>query len=74
MKESTEGLNQNILSHLLWGETNCNLTRFVCINLKKRAQLFKVQIQSGLITVCIGSIFLLSMYFFLIQLAEHGWQ
>lgn len=74
MKDSTESINRNVFTYFPPIQTNHNLPCFFFANLKQKTQLFKAQILSSLTTLGIGSIFLLAIYLFLVQLAEHGWQ
>lgn len=74
MKENTETISQIIFTHFPTGSIKENHTRLLFNSLKKQALSFKSQLLSGVVTLGIGTVFLISVYFFLNQLAEYGWQ
>ncbi len=74
MKENTESINQNLFTHFPPIQANHNLTHLFFSSLKKRSCLLKTHILNSLTTLGIGTILLLAMYLFMVQLAEHGWQ
>lgn len=73
MKENTESINQNVFSHFPVIEANHSLAHCLFSILKKNTQFLKAHVLDSLITLGIGTIFLASMYLFMIQLAEYGW-
>ena len=74
MKENTESISQIIFTHFPSGNIKANQTALFFNSLKKRALSFKGQLLSGIITLGIGTVFLVSVYLFFSQLAEYGWQ
>ncbi len=74
MKENTEIISEIIFTHLPSGHTKGNQTRLLYNVLKKQALSFKRQLLSGVVSLGIGTIFLVAVYLFFIQLAEYGWQ
>ena len=74
MKENTESISQIIFTHFPSGNIKEHHTDLLFNSLKKRALSFKGQLLSGIITLGIGTVFLISVYLFFSQLAEYGWQ
>jgi len=74
MKESTESIRHSVFSHFPPDHENRNQVGIFFDLLKKHAFSLKDQILDGFITLGIGTILLVSIYLFLIQLAEYGWQ
>ena len=82
MKHNTESISDSIFTHFPSNNTISH-TRSVnrgnqptLINniVKKRILAYRNQLQSGAATLGIGSSFLITVYLFLTQLAEYGWQ
>lgn len=74
MKENTESISQIIFTHFPSGNIKENQTDLLFNSLKKRVLSFKSQLLSGVVTLGIGTVFLISVYLFFNQLAEYGWQ
>lgn len=77
MKESTElisEISQITFTHFPSCDTRQEQTKRLLDSLKRRALSYKRQFISGVATLGIGAILLISIYLFLIQLAENGWQ
>lgn len=74
MKENTESINQNVFTHFPTIQASHSLPHLFLSSLKKKSCFLKDHILNSLITLGIGTIFLVTMYLFMVQLAEHGWQ
>jgi hypothetical protein len=77
MKESTELINeisQITFTHFPSCDTKRSQTKRYFNSLKKLALFYKGQFVNAIATLAIGVILLFSIYLFLIQLAENGWQ
>ena len=74
MKQNTETISESIFTHFPSGNIKGNQTGLLFNTLKKRALSFKSQLLNGIVTLGIGTVFLISVYLFFNQLAEHGWQ
>jgi hypothetical protein len=74
MKENAESINHNIFNHFPATISNNDLTYQFFHRIKKHIRSIRSQILNGFVMMGIGTIFLFSIYLFLIQLAEYGWQ
>ena len=82
MKENTETISENIFTHFPSSNTrshtrsdSCESQIRRCIKtIQKRVLAYKDQLQSGVATLGIGTVLLATIYLFLTQLAEYGWQ
>ncbi len=77
MKESTElisEINQIPFTHFPFRNTWRNQIKRLFDSLKKRAVFYKGQFINGIAILGIGAILLISIYLFLVQLAENGWR
>lgn len=74
MKENTETISQITFSHFPSDNIKVHQTGLLFNSLKKRMLSFKSQLLSGVVSLGIGTVFLISVYLFFSQLAEHGWQ
>ena len=74
MKQNTETISESIFTHFPSSNIKGNQLSLLFNILKKRALSFKSQLLSGIVTLGIGTVFLISVYLFFNQLAEHGWQ
>ena len=82
MKDNTESISDSIFTHFPSSNTR-NYTRrdsyknqiSLCSNtIKKSVLAYRDQLHSGVATLGIGSVLLVTIYLFLTQLAEYGWQ
>ena len=77
MKENTESISEIIFTHFPSSQTRShsrgNQTRSFINTLKKHALSFKSQLQSGVATLGIGTVLLVTVYLFFTKLAEFGW-
>lgn len=80
MKNNTETINEGIFTCFPSNTsknstTSCSkLGRHVVGVVKLKVLVYKNQLQSSIAALGIGTILLLSIYLFLSQLAEYGWQ
>jgi hypothetical protein len=74
MKENTETISNSIFTQCPSGDIRGNQLFQLFNSLKKHALSFKDQMQNGAAALGIGVVFLVTTYFFFIQLAEYGWQ
>ncbi len=73
MKENSGFISEIIFTNFPPAEIKVNQIKVIFYSLKKRAVSFKEQLVNGVATLAIGTIFLIAIYLFFIQLAEHGW-
>lgn len=73
MKNNTDTINEIIFTHCPSGYPKEKLTNLLFQALKKRVRLFRDQLLSGIATVGIGTVLLVTAYLFFTQLAEYGW-
>ncbi len=74
MKQNTDTINEIIFTHCPSGYTKGNLRSQLFHALKKRVLSFRDQLLSGIATLGIGTILMVTAYLFFTQLAEYGWQ
>jgi hypothetical protein len=73
MKENSGLISEIIFSNFPPAEIKKSQVKLIFYSLKKRAVSFKEQFVNGAATLAIGTIFLVAIYLFFIQLAEYGW-
>ncbi len=73
MKENTDTINEVIFTHFPSVHTRRNRPNLLFKNLKRQVLSFKSQLQNGMASLGIGTVFLVAVYLFLSQLAEYGW-
>lgn len=82
MEHNTESISESLFTHFPSSNTishtrsdSCgNQTNLIINNVKKRILAHRNQLQSGAATLGIGASLLITVYLFLTQLAEYGWQ
>ncbi|MGB3211274.1 MAG: hypothetical protein WBB19_11260 [Desulforhopalus sp.] len=74
MKNNTETIDEIIFANFPSNPTKGKQTGLFYTSLRKRALSFKAQFFSGMATLGIGTVLLIAVYLFFIQLAEYGWQ
>ncbi len=74
MKENTETISEIIFTHFPSDYSGRNLTGKLFKNLKKQTRVFKRHLLNGAASLGIGTVLLIGVYLFFIQLAEYGWQ
>ncbi len=80
MKNNTETVNEGMFTCIPSGTgksltSSCSqLGRFVISAVKQKILIYKKLLHNSIAALGIGTILLLSIYLFLSQLAEYGWQ
>jgi hypothetical protein len=74
MKNNTDTISEIIFTHCPAEHLRGNQTSLLFYTLKKRVLSLKGQLLSGVATLGIGSVLLITAYLFFTQLAEYGWQ
>ncbi len=82
MKHNTESISESIFTHFPSRDTishsrndsHGNQTTLIINIVKKRILAHRNQLQCGAATVGIGTSLVITVYLFLTQLAEYGWQ
>jgi hypothetical protein len=74
MKNNTDTISEIIFTHCPSGYSKGNQTSLLFHTLKKRVLSFRDQLLSGIATLGIGTVLLVTAYLFFTQLAEYGWQ
>lgn len=73
MKNNTDTINEIIFTHYPSGYPKEKLASLLFHALKKRVLSFRDQLLSGIATLGIGTVLLVTAYLFFTQLAEYGW-
>jgi hypothetical protein len=73
MKNNTNTINEIIFTHCPSGYPKEKLTSLIFHALKKRILSFRDQLLSGIATLGIGTVLLVTAYLFFTQLAKYGW-
>jgi hypothetical protein len=74
MKQHTETISESIFTRFPSSQSGKYRPGLLVTTLKKRIFSYREQLRSGAAGLAIGTVFLLTAYLFLTQLAEHGWQ
>ncbi|MCP4340161.1 MAG: hypothetical protein GY799_15040 [Desulfobulbaceae bacterium] len=74
MKNNTDTISEIIFTHCPSVYTKGNQASLLFHTLKKRVLSFRDQFLSGIATLGIGTVLLVTAYLFFTQLAEYGWQ
>ena len=74
MKHNTETVSEIIFAHCPSRYARRNQKNLLLHTLKKRFLSFRDKLLCGVATLGIGTVLLVTAYFFFTQLAEYGWQ